>query len=74
MPLITDGIEGWKTNLISYPPYRVELMGPYKYPQVVGANGTVGLSGPGGAICQASIEQAEQLCELANAGLLPKVK
>ena len=73
MALMTDGLEGWKTNRISWPPYRVEKMGPYGFIQVVGANGTVGLSGPDGAVCQCSEEQAQTLCDLANAGKLPKV-
>lgn len=73
MALTNGFLEGWRINRIGFPPYRVELVGPYELPQVTGANGVVALSGPHGAVFQASIEQAEELCKLANAGQLEKV-
>ncbi len=73
MALINGFPKGWRINRIGVPPYRVELVGPYELPQVTGANGVVGLSGPDGAVFQSSIEQAEKLCKLANAGQLEKV-
>lgn len=73
MALINESLQGWKINRISVAPYHVEVIGPYKLPQVTGRNGVVGLCGPGGAVFQHSIEQAEELCKLANAGELERV-
>lgn len=67
-------VEGWRLNRInSGPPFHVEIVGPYKLPQVCDARGTVALSGPGGAVFCATREQADQLCELANAGMIGRV-
>ncbi len=62
------------------PPYHVERIqyGPqYRSirqspPQVCDHLGTVAVSGPGGAVFCASDEQAQALCEAANAGQLPQ--
>lgn len=63
----------WKLNHINCgPPFRVELVGPYKLPQVCDARGVVAVSGPNGAVFLSSIEDANKLCELANNGELFK--
>lgn len=81
MPLIAEGLEGWRLNRInSGPPFHVETIkyGPQythsreSLPQVCDERGVVALSGPGGAVFCATREQAEQLCELANAGTLER--
>ncbi|XTQ92573.1 hypothetical protein ACQR5W_11680 [Xanthomonas sacchari] len=72
MPLINQELQGWKTNRLTSGPYHVEIVGPYKLPQVCGPGGVVGLSGPDGAVFQATVEQAEVLCRAANAGELER--
>lgn len=69
MSLISPSID-WRFNRLTAGPYHVEIVGPYKLPQVCGPGGVVGLSGPNGAVFQASVTQAEQLCAMANAGEL----
>ena len=74
MALIADGTEGWRLNRInSGPPVHVEIVGPYKLAQVCDARGVVALSGPGGSVFCSSRDQADQLCELANAGMLDRI-
>lgn len=74
MSLIHDGIEGWRLNRINAgPPFHVEIVGPYRLAQVCDERGTVALSGPDGAVFCATREQADRLCELANAGTLDRV-
>ena len=63
----------WKLNRISHGPYHVEIVGPWNLPQVTGADGKVGLSGPNGAVFQATVEQANELAKLANEGKLSRV-
>ena len=70
MSLISATMEGWKPNDIGLLPYHVELIGPYRLPQVTGSNGVASLSGPDGAVFQATVAQAEELCALANKGAL----
>lgn len=66
--------DGWKLNRINAgPPYRVEVFGPYSIPQVCDECGTVALSGPNGSIASPSIEHAEALCRMANAGELESI-
>lgn len=73
MSLISNDWDDWKINKISLgPPYHVELVGPYKLPQVEDSRGVVALSGKDGAVFCATEEQANVLCELANAGKLQK--
>ncbi|WP_202842105.1 hypothetical protein [Luteimonas saliphila] len=72
MPLVADGTDGWALNRINRgPPYHVEEVGPYKLLQVEDAGGTCALSGPDGAVFCADVDQANALCEQANAGTLP---
>ncbi|SBV37803.1 hypothetical protein STPYR_12746 [uncultured Stenotrophomonas sp.] len=82
MALIADGIEGWRLNRINAgPPFHVETIkyGPqYTHmrespPQVCDARGVVALSGTGGAVFCSTREQADRLCELANAGMLDRI-
>lgn len=74
MALIADGIEGWRLNRInSGPPFHVEIVGPYKLAQVCDERGVVALSGPAGAVFCATREQADRLCELANAEMLDRI-
>lgn len=71
MNLISASIGGWTIKATAAPtPFHVELIGPDRQPQVVDSRGIAALSGPGGAIFCASIEQANQLCQLANEGQL----
>lgn len=71
MSLISPGLEGWRLNRINCgPPYHVEIVGPYRLAQVCDERGTVALGGPNGAVFCATREQADQLCELANTGML----
>lgn len=72
MPLIDPELHGWKTNRLTSGPYHVELVGQWMLPQVCGPGGVVGLSGPDGAVFQASEEQAIELCRAANAGELER--
>jgi hypothetical protein len=73
MTLIADGTEGWRLNRInSGPPFHVEIVGPYNLAQVCDECGVVALSGPGGAAFCSTREQADRLCELANAGMLDR--
>lgn len=81
MPLIAEGLEDWRLNRINAgPPFHVETI---KYgtqythareslPQVCDERGVVALSGPNGSVFCATREQAERLCELANAGMLDR--
>ena len=74
--------KGWRLNRISAgPPFHVATI---KYgvqythmrespPQVCDARGIVALSGPSGEVFCATHEQADQLCELANAGMLEHI-
>jgi hypothetical protein len=74
MALIHDGLTGWKLNRINCgAPYSVDIVGPYKLPQVCDARGTVAVSGPGGAVFCHTLEQAEELCRMANDGDLEVV-
>lgn len=74
MSLINPTIEGWRLNRINCgPPFHVESVGPWKLPQVEDARGTCALSGPNGAVFCSSVEQAEELCRMANAGALESV-
>jgi len=69
--LISHDGEWWRLNAINAgPPYHVALVGPWALAQVEDALGTVALVGPHGAVFCATRQQAEQLCVLANAGLL----
>lgn len=81
MPLNAEGLEGWRLNGINAgPPFHVETIkyGPQythvreSLPQVCDARGVVALSGPNGAVFCVTREQADQLCELANAGMLER--
>lgn len=73
MPLIA-GEGRWRLNCINAgSPYRVELVGPYRLPQVADKAGGCALSGPDGAVFCQTAEQAEHLCALANAGKLERV-
>jgi hypothetical protein len=74
MTLIADGTEGWRLNRInSGPPFHVEIVGPYNLAQVCDERGVVALSGHGGAVFCSTQEQADRLCELANAGMLDRI-
>ena len=82
MSRIAQVAEGWRLNRINAgPPFHVETIkyGPqYTHmrespPQVCDAREVVCLSGPGGAVFCATREQAEQLCDLANAGMLDRI-
>ena len=82
MPLIADGIEGWRLNRVNAgAPFHVETIkyGPqYVHVresslQVCDARGTVALSGPGGAVFCDTREQADRLCKLANDGMLDRI-
>lgn len=82
MPLVDPSLEGWKVNRINLgPPYKVDfiertygaLKGKKLFPHVADEIGTVALSGPGGAVWCATVEQAQALCDAANAGKLEKV-
>lgn len=68
-----ETLDGWRLNRINCgPPFHVELVGPYRLPQVEDARGTCALTGPNGAVFCARIEQAEELCRAANAGELER--
>ena len=72
MPLISNSKTGWKLNRINYgKPYHVELVGPYKLPQVNDSRGTVALTNNGAVFCS-SVTQANRLCALANADRLER--
>jgi len=66
MPLTSPEMQGWEPNSLTPGPYHVEIVGPWKLPQICGPGGVVGLSGPGGAVFQSSVEQANELCRAAN--------
>lgn len=70
MGLVYGGLDGWRIGRNRNPPYHVELVGPYRLPQVEDVAGYAALSGPHGAVFCASVEQAETLCEMANKGNL----
>ena len=71
MSLVSNGVQGWTLNGIQGGgPYSVHLVGPWKLPQVQDPLGTVAVSGPEGAVFCASLDEAETLCKLANAGEL----
>lgn len=73
MSLIAPDLSGWRLNRINLgPPYVVELVGPYTLPQVCDEHGTVALRGPTGAVFCSTVEQAQALCDMANAGELDK--
>jgi hypothetical protein len=48
----------------------VEVFGPYSMIAVCDERGTNALSGPDGAVLCASMEQAKELCAMANSGEL----
>ncbi len=73
MPLIAGGLEGWRLGRPSVGPFHVEEVGPYRLLQVCDERGHAALSGPGGAVFCASLEEAEALCRAANAGELERV-
>lgn len=74
MSLINPSLAGWRLNRINCgPPFHVESVGPCALPQVCDARGTVALSGPNGAVFCSTVEQADELCRMANAGELPPV-
>lgn len=82
MALASNGIGGWFLNRINAgPPFHVETIkyGPQyvhqreSFPKVCDVRGTVALCGPKGAVFCTTVEQAEQLCELANAGMLDSI-
>lgn len=73
MGLISNARSGWKLNRINCgKPYHVELVGPYKLPQVEDRLGTAALSNNGAVFCR-SETQAKRLCALANGDRLQKV-
>lgn len=70
--LVSNSRKGWALNRINCgKPYHVELVGPYKLPQVEDSRGTVALSGPGGSVFCMTETQSRRLCALANGGRLP---
>jgi hypothetical protein len=72
MPYMSSSRSGWKLNRINCgKPYRVELTGPYKYPQVVDSRGGAAITNNGAVFC-GSTTQANRLCALANADRLEK--
>ena len=74
MALVSDSIEGWRINLINIgPPYVIDIVGNMELPQVCDERLVVALSGPGGAVFCASMQQAQLLCDMANAGKLERV-
>jgi hypothetical protein len=71
MPLINGELRNWKINRLNVgPPFRVEVFGPYSMIAVCDERGTNALSGPDGAVLCASMEQAKELCAMANSGEL----
>lgn len=75
MSLIAPVNSQWKLNRINAgPPYMVDIVGPYRIPQVCDMRGTVAVVGPGGAVFCASHEEAKAVCDAANAGELEKIR
>lgn len=73
MALISRSLDEWRVGLHhSGPPYHVEIVGPWKLPQVCDRHGVAALSGPEGAVFCGTLKQAEYLCELANDGKIPE--
>lgn len=71
MSLIAPVNSQWKLNQIGAgPPYMVDIVGPYRLPQVCDMRGTVAVVGPNGAVFCASHEEAKAVCDAANAGEL----
>jgi len=73
MALVSQNLDGWRLNRINCgKPFHVEMVGPYKFPQVCDERGCAAVSGPSGAVFCRTKEQADILCEMANSGELER--